>query len=148
MIVSILPYGCTKWTLAKRIKKSLTVITQESCEWYWTSSGGSTPQASSCTATFHPSQKLFKLDKPDMWDTAGEVGMNSWATYSCGPLHMDEQRQDDQPELIYNNSVPIQDVDLKTYQEQWMIEMGGKRGSGRSMLAAWHDDDDAVYGLL
>ncbi len=28
---------------------------------------------------------------------------------------MDEQRQDDQLEPIYNSSVPIQDVALKTY---------------------------------
>ena len=30
--------------------------------------------------------------------------------YSCGPLHMDEQRLDNQLELIYNSSVLIQDV--------------------------------------
>ena len=40
-----------------------------------------------------------------MRDTAGEVETNSW-----GPLHMDEQRQDDQREPIYNSSVLIQDV--------------------------------------
>ena len=27
---------------------------------------GNTPQNSSCAATFHPSQKLSKLDEPDM----------------------------------------------------------------------------------
>ena len=32
--------------------------------------------------------------------------------YSCVPLHMDEQRQDDQLEPIYNSSVPIQDIAL------------------------------------
>ena len=30
-----------------------------------------------CTATCPPSRKLFKLDKPDMQDTAGEAEMNS-----------------------------------------------------------------------
>ena len=55
---------------------------------------------------------------------------------------MDEQRQDDQLEPIYNSSMLIQDVALKTYREQWTIETGGKRGSGRSVLAARHDDDD------
>ena len=34
----------------------------------------------------------------------------------CGPPHMDKQRQDNQLEPIYN-SVPIQDVALKTYWE-------------------------------
>ena len=36
-----------------------------------------TPQSSSCTATYHPSRKLSKLDEPDMRDTAGEVGTSS-----------------------------------------------------------------------
>ena len=62
-----------------------------------------------------PSEKVSKLDEPDMRDTAGEVGTNSWVTYICGPLHMDEQRQDDQLEPTYNSSVLIQDVALKTY---------------------------------
>ena len=39
---------------------------------------------------------------------------------------VDEQRQDDQLEPIYNSSVSIQDAE---------------RGSGRSVLAVWHDDD-------
>ena len=52
---------------------------------------------------------------------------------------MDEQRQDDQLEPIY---VSIQDITLKTCREQWTIDMGGGKGSGRSVLAARHDDDD------
>ena len=47
--------------------------------------------------------------------TAGEVRTNPIATYSCGPLQVDQQRQDDQLEPIYNSFVPIQDVALKTY---------------------------------
>ena len=58
---------------------------------------------------------------------------------------MDEQRQDNQLEPIYNSSVPIQDIALKTSREQWIIEMGGERGSGRSMLAARHDDDIKLF---
>ena len=38
---------------------------------------------------------------------------------------MDKQRQDDQLEPIYNSSVPIQDIALKTSWEQWAIETGG-----------------------
>ena len=51
--------------------------------------------------------KYIFLDEPDMRDTPAEVGTNSWVTYSSGPLHMDEQMQDDLLEPIYNNSVPI-----------------------------------------
>ena len=47
------------------------------------------------TATYHPSRKLSKLDEPDIWDTAEEVGTSSLEMYSCRPLHMDDQRQND-----------------------------------------------------
>ena len=49
-----------------------------------------------------------------MWDTVGEVETNS-----CGPLHMDEQRQVDQLEPTYNSSALIEDVALKTYGRDW-----------------------------
>ena len=54
---------------------------------------------------------------------------------------MDAQRQDDQLEPIYNNSVLIQDVALKSFRELWTIETVGERGSEISVLAAWYDDD-------
>ena len=47
---------------------------QECCKQYGTGPGGNIPQSSICTATYHPSRKLSKLDEPDMQDTAGEVG--------------------------------------------------------------------------
>ena len=50
---------------------------------------------------------------------------------SRGPLHMD-----DQIEHIYNNSVPIQDVAMKTFRELYAIETDGDRRSGSSMLTA------------
>ena len=65
--------------------------------------------------------------------------------YSCGPLHIDEQRLNDQLEPTYNSSVPIQDIALKTFRERWTIETGGKRGSGRFMLAARHNICIYIY---
>ena len=55
--------------------------------------------------------------------------------------HMDDQRQDDMLKPIYNITVPIQDVALKINRERWTIETGDERWSGRSMLAARHDND-------
>ena len=52
-------------------------ITQECCEQYWTSPGGNTPQGTDYTATCLPSQKLSKLDEPDMQDIAGEAKTSS-----------------------------------------------------------------------
>ena len=65
-VVSILLYGCTTWTLTKRMEKSLTATTQECCEQFWTSPGGNTPQSTSYTATYLLSRKLSKLEEPDM----------------------------------------------------------------------------------
>ena len=58
-------------------RKSMTAITQECCKQYWQNREGSTPQSSSCTATYHPSRKLSKLDEPDLKDTARKVGTSS-----------------------------------------------------------------------
>ena len=58
---------------------------------------------------------------------------------------MDEQRLDGQQETIYNSSVPIQVVALKTSRERWTIERGGERGLGRSQLEAKHNDDIYIY---
>ena len=54
---------------------------------------------------------------------------------------IDKQWSNDQLETIYDSSVPIQEVHWK----QWTIGTGAERGSGRSMLAAQHDDDDIIY---
>ena len=62
--------------------------------------------------------------------------------YSYGPPHMAEQKQDSHLEHTYSSSVRIQDVALKTCQKQWTVGRNGERGSGISMLAARHDDDD------
>ena len=58
---------------------------------------------------------------------------------------MAEQKLDNHLKPIYNSSVPIQDVAWKTSQKQWTIETGGKRGSGKFMLAAHDDDDDDLH---
>ena len=62
--------------------------------------------------------------------------------YSYGPPHMAVQKQDDQLKLTYSNYVRTQDVTLKICRRRWMIGRSGERGSGISVLAARHDDDD------
>ena len=59
-----------------------------------------------------------------------------------GPPHMDGQKQDDQLEHTFSSYVRIRDVALKTCQRRWTIRRSGERGSGISVLAARHDDDD------
>ena len=63
--------------IKRAFKKTKQNKKQECCEQSWTSPGGDTPQDTNCTATCLLSRKLFKLDEPDMQDTAGEAGTNS-----------------------------------------------------------------------
>ena len=58
-------------------RRSSTAIIQECCEQYWTSPGSNTPQGANCTVAYHLSWKLYKLDEPDMPDTAGEAKTRS-----------------------------------------------------------------------
>ena len=127
-------------------RKGLTATTQECCEQYWTGPGGSTPQSSSCTAAYHPSRKLSKLDEPDMLDTAGEVETSSLGVYSYGPLYMavmysygplyiPEQKQGDQLEPTYSSSVSFRDVKIKIPdrncdQGMWVMSRTGSVGWG------------------
>ena len=61
---------------------------------------------------------------------------------------MAEQKQDDQLEQTYSSYVKIRDVALKTCQRRWTIGRSGERGSGISVLAARHDDDDDVRARI
>ena len=108
---------------------------------------GSKPgwQDTNYTATCLPSRKLSKLDEPDTQDTAGEARTSSKVMYSYGPPHMAKEKQDDQLEHTFSSYVRIWDIALKTCQRWWMIERSGERGSGISVLAARHDDDDDCY---
>ena len=67
--------------------------------------------------------------------------------YSYGPPHMAEHKQDDQLEHTYSSYMRIRNVALKTCQRRWMIGRSGERGSGISVLAARHDDnnDDSLH---
>ena len=139
VVVSILLYGCTPWTLTKHMEKKLDGNYTRMLRTVLNKSWRQRPTKQQLYGYLPPTTKAIKLDEPDMQDTAGE------AIYSCGPPHMDEQRQDDLVEPIYTTSVPIQDIALKTSREWWTIGRGGESGSGRSVLAAWHHDDDDIH---
>ena len=76
-VVSMLLYGCTTWTLTKRMEKKLYGNYTRMLQAILNKSWGKHPKSSSCKATDHPSRKLSKLDKPDMRDTAREVETSS-----------------------------------------------------------------------
>ena len=140
-IVSILLYGCTTWTLTKRMERKLDGNYTRMLRAILKSPGDSIPQSNGYTATYHPSRKRSKSDEPDTRSTAVEVGTSSYGTYSCGPRHMAEQRQDVQLETTFSSFVLIRDVALRICRKQWTIGRCGERGSGISVLIARRDDD-------
>ena len=74
---SILLYGCTTWTLTKRLEKKLDGNYTRMQRIILKIPGGNTPKDTNCTATCLLSRKLFKLDEPDMQDIAGEARTSS-----------------------------------------------------------------------
>ena len=76
-IVSILLYGCTTWTLTKRLEKKVDGNYTRMLRAILNKSWRQHQQGTNYTATYLPSRKLSKLDEPDMQDTAGEVGTSS-----------------------------------------------------------------------
>ena len=138
-VTSILPYGCTTWTLTKRLEKKLDGNYTRILRAILNKSWRQHPTRHQLYGHLPPIQVI---DEPDMQDTAGEARTNSKVMYSYGPPHMAVQKQDDQHEHIFSNYVRIQDVVLKTCLRRWTIGRSGERGSGISVLPARHDDDD------
>ena len=109
-VVSILLYGCTTWTLTKRLEKKLDGNYTRMLRALLNKSWRQHPTRHQLYGNLPPSQKLYRLDKPDTQDTAGEARTSSQVMYSYGPPHMAVQKQDDQLELTYINYVRTQDV--------------------------------------
>ena len=143
-VVSILLYGCTTWTLTKRLEKKLDGnyirMLQEILNKSWWQHptrhqlyGHQPPIMKTIQArwTRHAGQCWRSKDKliSDvlLWTSAYGRAKAGW------------------PARTYiEQLVRIRDVALKTCQRRRMIGRSGKRGSGISMLAAWHHDDDDI----
>ena len=134
-VISILLYGCTTWTLTKRLKKldgnytrMLRAILNKSWQQH--------PTRHQLYGHLPPITKTIQVRRPRHADTTGEERTNSSVMYSYGPPHMAKQKQDNQQEHTYSSYVRIRDVALKTCQRRWTIGKSGERGSGISVLAA------------
>ena len=76
-VVSILLYGCTTWTLTKRVKKKLDGNYTRMLRAILNMSWKQHPTKQQLYGHQPPFTKLSKLDEPDMQDTAGEIGTSS-----------------------------------------------------------------------
>ena len=147
-VLSILLYGCTTWTLTKRTEKKLDGNYTRLLRAILNKSWRQHPTKHQLYGHLAPITKTIKVRRTrhagHCWRSRDELisDVLLWT------LHMAEQMQDDQLEPTYNSSVRIRDVDRKTNQKRWTIGRSGQRGSGISMLAARHDDDDDITNWL
>ena len=139
---SILLYGCTTWTLTKRLEKKLDGNYTRMLRGILNKSWRQHPRRHQLYGHLPPITKTIQVrrtrDAGHSWRSRDELIRD----YSYGPPHMTVQKQDDQHEHTFSNYVRIQDVVQKTFLRGWTIGKSGKRGSGISVLPARYDDDD------
>ena len=142
VVVSMLHYGCTPWTLTKRLEKKLDGNYTRMLRAILNMSWRQHPTRHQLYGHLPPITKTIQARRTRLaghcWRSRDEFisDVLLWTP------HMAEQKQDDQLEHTNRISVRIRDVTLKTCQRRWTIGISCGRGSGISVLAAQHDDDD------
>ena len=139
-VVSILLYGCTTWTLTKRLEKKLDGNYTRMLRAILNKSWQQHPTRHQLYGHLPPITKTIQARQTrhagHCWRSRDELisDVLLWT-----PAYMAKQKQDDQLEHTYSSYMRIRDVALKTCQRRWMIGRSGERGSGISMLAARHE---------
>ena len=148
VVTSILLYGCTTWTLTKRLEKKLDGNYTRMLRAILNKSWWQHATRQQLYGHLPPITKTIQVRRTrhagHCWRSRDEL----IEMYSSGPLHMAVQKQDDQHEHTFSSYVRIRDVVLKTYLGRWTIGRSDERGSGISVLPAQHDDDDDDFLLL
>ena len=138
-VVSILLYGCTTWTLTKRLEKKLDGNYTRMLRAILNKSWRQHPTSHQLYGHLPPITKNIQVRRTrhagHCWRSRDELisDIHLWTpTY-------------DQLEHTYNSYVRIRDAALKTCRRRWTIRRSGERGPGISVKAAQHDDDDDAY---
>ena len=144
-VVPILLYGCTTWTLAKRLKKKLNGNYTRMLRAILNKSWRQHPTRHQLYGHLPPITKTIQARRTrhagHCWRSRDELISD---VLRWNP-HMAEQKQDDQHEHTDCSYVRIREVALKTCRRRWTRQRSGERGSGISVLAAQHDDNDDIY---
>ena len=143
-ISSILLYGCTTWTLTKRLEKRLdgnyTKMLRAILNRSWRQ---------------HPTKQQLYGHPPPITKTI-QIRRTRYAGHSRGSRgelisdvllwtpQMAEQKKGDPLEPTYSSSERIWDVALRICRKRWTIAKGGEKGSGISVLMA-RQDDEMIY---
>ena len=136
-VTSILLYGCTTWTLTKRLEKKLDGNYTRMLRAILNKSWQQHPTRHQLYGHLPPITKTIQVRRTrhagHCWRSRDELIRDVLLN---GSLHMAAQKQDDQLERTFSSYVRIQDVVLKTYLGRWTIGRSGERGSGISVLPA------------
>ena len=138
-VTSILLYGCTTWTLTKRLEKKLDGNYTRMLRAILNKSWQQHPTRHQLYGHLPPITKTIQVRRTRH---AGHCWRSRDELIRDGSPHMAAQKQDDQLERTFSSYVRIQAVVLKTYLGRWSIGRSGERGSGISVLPARYDDDD------
>ena len=138
VVTSILLYGCTTWTLEKKVDGNYTRMLRA----IWNKSRWQHPTRHQLYRHLPPITKTIQVRRTRhagyCWISREELirDVLLWTP------HMAVQKQDDQHEHRFSSNVRIRDVVLKTCLGRWRIGRSGERGSGISVLPTRHDDDE------
>ena len=142
VVVLILLYGCTTWTLTKRMEKKLDSKYTRMLQAILNKSWRQHPTRHPLYGHLPPITKTIQVRRTThaghswrSWDELISDVLLWTPTYGWA-------KADDQREHTSSNYVRIQDVALKSCQRRWTIERSVERGSGISVLAVRHHNDD------
>ena len=134
--MSILLYGCTTWTLTKHIEKKLEGNYTRMLRAILNKSWQQHPTKQQLYGHLPPITKTIQLKRTRHAGHCWRRDVLLWIpSYGWAKAGLTAR-------AYIQQLCAIQDTALKTYQKWWTIERGVRRGLGRSMLMAWHDDDD------
>ena len=147
-VVLILLYECTTWTLTKWLEKKLNGNYTRMLRAILNKSWQQHPTRNQLYSHLPPITKTIQARQTrhagHCWRSKDEIVSDVllWTpTY--------DQSKAGRPAWTYIlqlcDDMGCNPEDLP---EAWMIGRRGERGSGISMLAAWHDDDDMVLNIL
>ena len=130
-VVSILLYGCTTWTLTKRLEKTLD---GNYTRMFWAilnKSWRQHPTGTNYTAHLPPIMKTIQARRTKHAGTLLEKQGrdHKWCT-PMDPHIWSVQKQDDQHEHTFSSYVRIRDVGLMTCQRRWTIGRSGEECQG------------------
>ena len=140
--LSILLYGCTTWTLTKRLEKKLDSNYTRMLRAILNKSWRQHSTRHQLYGHLPPITKTIQVRRTrhagHCWGSRDELisDVLLWT-----PTH--GRAKAGRPARTYNY-VRIRDVVQKTSQRRWTIGRSGERGSGISVLSARHRDDDKI----